>query len=109
VAVMPSESLVIIGGSGTGKSVTLKCILGLIPIDAGSIKVDGSSTVYPLTVAVVDEFTSVVDRNVAKIASAAIAKYIRKTTKQFVAVSCHEDISEWLEPDWIYEPNLFSK
>ncbi|OYX76405.1 MAG: ABC transporter ATP-binding protein [Sphingomonadales bacterium 32-65-25] len=41
VAVMPGESLVIIGGSGTGKSVTLKCILGLIPVDAGSIKVDG--------------------------------------------------------------------
>lgn len=41
VAVMPGESLVIIGGSGTGKSVSLKCILGLIPIDAGSILVDG--------------------------------------------------------------------
>lgn len=40
VAVMPGESLVIIRGSGTGKSVTLKCILELIPIDAGSIKVD---------------------------------------------------------------------
>lgn len=39
--VMPGESLVIIGGSGTGKSVTLKCILGLIPIDSGSIRVDG--------------------------------------------------------------------
>jgi phospholipid/cholesterol/gamma-HCH transport system ATP-binding protein len=39
--VMPGESVVIIGGSGTGKSVTLKCILGLIPIDAGTIKVDG--------------------------------------------------------------------
>lgn len=35
------ESLVIIGGSGTGKSVTLKCILGLIEPDAGSIFVDG--------------------------------------------------------------------
>lgn len=35
------ESLVIIGGSGTGKSVTLKCILGLIKPDTGSIKVDG--------------------------------------------------------------------
>ena len=42
LAVMPGESVVIIGGSGTGKSVTLKCILGLIPIDAGSIKVDGA-------------------------------------------------------------------
>jgi phospholipid/cholesterol/gamma-HCH transport system ATP-binding protein len=39
--VMPGESCVIIGGSGTGKSVTLKCVLGLIPIDAGSIRVDG--------------------------------------------------------------------
>jgi phospholipid/cholesterol/gamma-HCH transport system ATP-binding protein len=35
------ESLVIIGGSGTGKSVTLKCILGLLAPDKGSIKVDG--------------------------------------------------------------------
>jgi phospholipid/cholesterol/gamma-HCH transport system ATP-binding protein len=35
------ESLVIIGGSGTGKSVTVKCILGLIAADAGSIAIDG--------------------------------------------------------------------
>ncbi|MAQ71306.1 MAG: ABC transporter ATP-binding protein [Alphaproteobacteria bacterium] len=36
------ESCVIIGGSGTGKSVTLKCVLGLIRPDSGSIKIDGS-------------------------------------------------------------------
>lgn len=35
------ESLVIIGGSGTGKSVTLKCILGLLTPDSGSIEIDG--------------------------------------------------------------------
>ncbi len=35
------ESVVVIGGSGTGKSVMLKCILGLIEPDAGSIKIDG--------------------------------------------------------------------
>ena len=35
------ESVVIIGGSGTGKSVSLKCILGLLRPDAGSIKIDG--------------------------------------------------------------------
>ncbi|WP_419816257.1 ABC transporter ATP-binding protein [Glacieibacterium sp.] len=35
------ESMVIIGGSGTGKSVTIKCILGLIRPDAGLIEVDG--------------------------------------------------------------------
>ena len=34
-------SLVIIGGSGTGKSITLKCILGLVKPDSGTIKIDG--------------------------------------------------------------------
>jgi phospholipid/cholesterol/gamma-HCH transport system ATP-binding protein len=41
LSVEPAESMVIIGGSGTGKSVTMKCILGLLKPDAGSIKVDG--------------------------------------------------------------------
>jgi phospholipid/cholesterol/gamma-HCH transport system ATP-binding protein len=36
-----AESVVIIGGSGTGKSVLLKCILGLLTPEAGSIKIDG--------------------------------------------------------------------
>lgn len=40
--VFPGESMVIIGGSGTGKSVLLKCLLGLIPADAGSIQMDGN-------------------------------------------------------------------
>ena len=52
-----------------------------------------------------DEFTSVVDREVAKIGSAAIQKFIRKNDKQFIAVSCHYDINEWLEPDWLYDVN----
>ncbi len=38
------ESLVVIGGSGTGKSVMLKCILGLLQPDGGSIRVDGEET-----------------------------------------------------------------
>jgi len=41
LSVAMGESLVIIGGSGTGKSVTLKCILGLIEPDTGKISVDG--------------------------------------------------------------------
>ena len=45
LAVAPGQSLVIIGGSGSGKSVTLKCILGLIAPDSGSIKVDGREMV----------------------------------------------------------------
>ncbi len=39
--IYPGESLVIIGGSGTGKSVTLKCILGLLTPDAGHVEIDG--------------------------------------------------------------------
>lgn len=43
--VMPGESFVVLGGSGTGKSVLLKCILGIIQPDSGSIKIDGEETV----------------------------------------------------------------
>ncbi len=56
---------------------------------------------------VVDEFTSVVDRQVAQIASHAIQKYVRKTPgRQFVAIACHEDVEAWLNPDWVIRPNL---
>jgi len=41
VSVNKGKSLVIIGGSGTGKSVTIKCILGLVKLDQGTIFVDG--------------------------------------------------------------------
>lgn len=54
---------------------------------------------------VFDEFTSVVDRTVAKIGSAAVSKTVRKSNQKFIAVSCHYDILEWLEPDWIFEPH----
>lgn len=48
---------------------------------------------------VFDEFTSVVDREIAKIASFAISKSIKRSNKQFVAVTCHYDVEDWLEPD----------
>lgn len=53
-----------------------------------------------------DEFTSVVDRNVAKITSTCIQKTIRKLNKKFIAVGCHFDIIDWLEPDWVFDTNL---
>lgn len=49
-----------------------------------------------------DEFTSVVNREVAKTGSYAISKAVRKMDKKFIAVGCHSDIIDWLEPDWIY-------
>ena len=54
---------------------------------------------------VFDEFTSVVDRNVARIGSAAIAKAIRTGIVgcRFVAVTCHYDVTEWLAPDWVID------
>jgi GNAT superfamily N-acetyltransferase len=54
--------------------------------------------------AVMDEFTSVVDRTVAQIGSAALAKTVRARGQQFIAVTCHDDVIDWLQPDWIYYP-----
>lgn len=54
----------------------------------------------------IDEFTSVVDRTVAQIGSAALAKTIRKTGRQMVAIGVHYDVVDWLQPDWIFEPHL---
>lgn len=53
---------------------------------------------------VIDEFTSVVDRQIAQIGAAAFAKSWRRTTgKQIVLLSCHYDVVEWLQPDWVYD------
>jgi ABC-type ATPase involved in cell division len=54
---------------------------------------------------VVDEFTSVVDRQVAQIGSAAIAKAVRVRGQRFVAVTCHFDVIDWLQPDWVFDPS----
>ena len=50
-----------------------------------------------------DEFTSVVDRNVAKIGSLAMQKAIRKSDKKFIAITCHKDVEDWLMPDWVFD------
>src|SRR5437879_5884115 len=75
--------------------VTLALLLAAAPVDR------------PV---VFDEFTSVVDRTVAQIGSAALAKTVRQREQKFVAVTCHEDVEAWLQPDWVYRPaeNLFT-
>lgn len=52
-----------------------------------------------------DEFTSVVDRQVAQVASLALRKSIDagKIRKRFVAVTCHHDVLDWLNPDWVLD------
>jgi GNAT superfamily N-acetyltransferase len=60
---------------------------------------------------VMDEFTSSLDRTIAKTTSAAIARFIRSNQVppgrrdlqklRFVAVTCHDDILAWLQPDWV--------
>jgi GNAT superfamily N-acetyltransferase len=52
---------------------------------------------------VLDEFTSVVDRQVAKVASHTVQKAVRRESRQLVAVTCHYDVEEWLQPDWVYD------
>lgn len=52
---------------------------------------------------VIDEFTSVVDRDVAKIGSFAVSKAVRRTGGKLIALSCHYDIIDWLEPDWVFD------
>lgn len=54
--------------------------------------------------AVIDEYTSVIDRNVAKAASTSMARYVRKNgIKGIVLATCHRDVLEFLEPDWIID------
>lgn len=53
---------------------------------------------------VIDEFTSVVDRNVAKACCVSVHKYIKNNNiKNVVFATCHRDIIEWLQPDWIFD------
>ena len=59
-------------------------------------------------ITMVDEFTSVVDRQVAQVGSHAVQKYIRKAGKKFVAVTCHYDVIDWLQPDWVLEPTTMT-
>ena len=58
----------------------------------------------PQNLVVFDEFTSTMDRTVAQIGSYAISRAVRKHPgKQFIAVTCHFDVLDWLEPDWVYD------
>jgi ABC-type lipoprotein export system ATPase subunit len=67
-------------------------------------RADMARRLMEMDTVVIDEFTSVVDRQVAKIGSHAFQKYIRKHGKKAVVAACHYDIEDWLQPDWVFEP-----
>lgn len=52
---------------------------------------------------VIDEFTSVVDRQIAKFGALAFAKAWRRTGGKCVLLSCHYDVIDWIEPDWVFD------
>lgn len=53
----------------------------------------------------IDEWTSVVDRTVAKVMSHCVQKYARRSNRAVVLNSCHYDVIDWLNPDWIIDCN----
>ncbi len=53
--------------------------------------------------AVVDEFSSVVDRQIARVGAGAFAKAWRRTRGRVVLLSCHYDILDWVQPDWVFD------
>lgn len=54
--------------------------------------------------AVIDEFTSVVDRNVARSCSVSLRRYINQSgITGIVLATCHYDVIDWLQPDWVFD------
>ena len=95
------------------KSLGLFAALALLPRPIGSkamiasVKGKNASGYCPCTLlgyalSVFDEFTSVVDREIAKVSAYAISKAVRRSKKKFIAVTCHYDVVDWLEPDWVF-------
>lgn len=66
------------------------------------MRVDLARALLENDLVVFDEYTSVVDRNVAEVASIALSNAIKITGKRFIAVTCHYDVIEWLQPDWVF-------
>lgn len=59
---------------------------------------------------VFDEFTSVVDRQVAKVMCIAIKKAMKHfPEKRFIAIGCHHDVIEYLQPDWLFNTDTMKQ
>ena len=81
-----------------------RCDLAIALALGGNIESSGKSgSDAPLLA--FDEFTSVVDRTVAMASCVALAKNIRSGLihRRFLAITCHYDTAQWLEPDWVLD------
>lgn len=67
------------------------------------MRVDVARSLLSDDFVVFDEFTSTVDREVAKTCCLAVSKAVRKAKKQFIAVTCHKDVEAFLQPDWVFD------
>ena len=67
------------------------------------MRVDLANRLLRYDEAIIDEFTSVVDRDVARTMCIATKKAMAKNPqKKLVVVTCHYDVVDWLEPDWVF-------
>jgi ABC-type lipoprotein export system ATPase subunit/GNAT superfamily N-acetyltransferase len=59
-------------------------------------------------ITIIDEFTSVVDRDTAKSLALSIRKFYDRSesTEPLYIASCHRDIVDWLDPEWVYDTDL---
>lgn len=68
------------------------------------MRCDIARAIFENDFVIIDEFTSVVDRHIAKIICMCIKKLLNKySNKKIIFVSCHKDFLEWLEPNWHYD------
>lgn len=108
------ESKAIVSHFDTPENAVERCFavgLGSIPTLCRPFHVLSNGEQFRATMArclqtgmIMDEFTSVVNRETAKSLCVAIKKYIaKKQLKNIVLASCHTDIIEFLNPDWIFD------
>ena len=85
------------------RAILAACPSSFVPGPLQNLRTKDQGPMTPLVG--YDEFTSVVDRTVARISSAAISKAIRSRAipVRFVAVTCHCDVIPWLAPDWVLD------
>jgi energy-coupling factor transporter ATP-binding protein EcfA2 len=99
-----------------GEQLLLSCGLRSIPTWFRSPKTLSNGEFHRFEVAlgldkgifIIDEFTSVVDRDTAKSLAYSIRKYFDKqvTHKVLYIASCHKDIIDWLDPEYVYDTDL---